>query len=77
MRFMVDESADSRLIPYLTDLGHDAIFVAYSYGQGIPDDVHATAYAEGRILITHDRDFGDLVFILDLALLRLLLEGKD
>ncbi len=63
MRFLVDESAGSRLSSHLTALGHDATFVAHTRGQGIPDEeVLAIAHAEGRVLITQDRDFGDLIF---------------
>lgn len=63
MRFLVDESADARLVEALRALGHDAVFIVHSHGPGLSDtEILAIAHAEQRILITDDRDFGDLVF---------------
>lgn len=63
MRFLIDESADARLASHLTAQGHDAISVARSHRPGLSDqEVLAIAHDEDRILITDDRDFGDLVF---------------
>jgi predicted nuclease of predicted toxin-antitoxin system len=63
MRFLLDQSTDARLIPYLRSLGHDATRIGKDHPSGLPDtQVLAIATAEGRILITDDRDFGDLVF---------------
>lgn len=63
MRFLIDESADARLAAHLSTLGHDAALVAQSHRPGLPDaEVLAIARAQGRILITDDRDFGELVF---------------
>jgi predicted nuclease of predicted toxin-antitoxin system len=63
LRFLLDQSADARLIPYLRSLGHDAVRIGKDYPPGLPDTtVLALAAAEHRILITDDRDFGELVF---------------
>jgi predicted nuclease of predicted toxin-antitoxin system len=63
MRFLFDESTDARLAAYLNSLGHDATLVAQVHRPGIPDkQVLETARAGGRILVTDDRDFGELVF---------------
>jgi predicted nuclease of predicted toxin-antitoxin system len=63
MRFLLDESADIRLHEYLTALGHDVTAIAPDYHAGLPDpDVLAIAHRERRVLITSDRDFGELVF---------------
>lgn len=63
MRFLLDESADTRLADYLTELGHDATTVAHHHTASLGDsEVLAIAHGEGRILITNDRDFGELVF---------------
>ena len=63
MRFLLDQSTDARLIPYLTTLGHDTTRVGRDYPAGLADaQVLALAVAEQRILITDDRDFGELVF---------------
>ena len=63
MRFLVDESADARLASHLKAHGHDATLVARSHRPGLTDEeVLRIAHTEGRILITDDRDFGELVF---------------
>jgi predicted nuclease of predicted toxin-antitoxin system len=62
LRFLVDESADARLATYLRSLGFDAATVAEHFRPGLSDDdVLAVARAEGRILVTDDKDFGELV----------------
>lgn len=64
MRFLLDESADARLAPYLRTLDHDVTAIAIHHPASLEDQqVLAIAHREGRILITDDRDFGELVFI--------------
>ncbi len=64
MRFLLDESADRRLRPVLTDLGHDVTRIGTELPPSLDDEiVLAIAHREGRILIASDRDFGDLVFV--------------
>src|SRR5690349_15436532 len=63
MKFLLDESAELRLGAFLRQLGHDVTAVAADYQASIKDEqVLAIAQAEGRILITNDTDFGELVF---------------
>jgi hypothetical protein len=63
MKFLLDESADLRLAARLRDLGHDVKSVAADYHYALPDpQVLSTAHQDGRILITNDKDFGELVF---------------
>jgi len=63
MRFLLDQSADARLIAWLTERGHDAVRIGRDHPPGLPDEqVLAIARRDGRILITDDRDFGELVF---------------
>lgn len=62
MKFLLDESADSRLAVYLRVRGHDVTVIAQDYANALSDkEVLAIAYAEQRILIANDRDFGELV----------------
>jgi predicted nuclease of predicted toxin-antitoxin system len=62
MRFLIDASSDARLVPYLRSLGHDVTRIGTDYPADLADrDVLATAHAERRILVTDDRDFGELV----------------
>lgn len=63
MRFLLDQSTDARLVFYLRRHGHDAVRVGREHPPGLPDtEVLAQAYHARRILITDDRDFGELVF---------------
>ena len=63
MRFLLDESADLPLRAHLRAGGHDATAIAHDYPGALADeDVLAIAVAEDRILITNDRDFGELAF---------------
>jgi predicted nuclease of predicted toxin-antitoxin system len=63
VRFLVDACTDARLVAHLRLLGHDVTRV----GQDYPGDLEDTAILdiarnERRVLITDDRDFGELVF---------------
>src|SRR4051794_31180215 len=62
MRFLLDESTDVRVGEYLTALGYDVTFIVRDYPRALSDEqVLARAYSEQRVVITEDRDFGELV----------------
>jgi predicted nuclease of predicted toxin-antitoxin system len=62
MKFLLDENADARLAAFLRSLGHDVAAVIDHYPQRTLDrDLLELARLEGRILITNDLDFGELV----------------
>src|SRR5947208_3826185 len=68
MKFLLDQSADFRLIPHLRERGHDVTVISRNYPPGLPDeDVLTIARQEARILIVADRDFGELIFHQELA----------
>ncbi len=63
MKFLLDESADYPLAEFLQSLGHDVTAIVHDYPRALKDrDVLAIAVREQRIVITNDRDFGELVF---------------
>lgn len=64
MKFLIDASADSSdLRAMLIEQGHDVVTAA-EMGPGTPDDVLlARAAQEQRVLLTGDKDFGELVFV--------------
>ena len=63
MTFVLYESAEYRIATFLRGEGHDVTTIAYDYPHSLSDhDVLRIAHAEGRILITNDRDFGELIF---------------
>ncbi|MGH2459401.1 MAG: DUF5615 family PIN-like protein [Chloroflexota bacterium] len=66
MRFLVDESTDFAVARALAEDGHDVAAVAHLM-RGAPDDeVMALADRENRILLTEDKDFGQ-IFYADLS----------
>lgn len=63
MRFLLDESADYPLAAFLQQHGHDVTAIAHEYPHALSDlEVLTIAYEEQRILITNDRNFGELLF---------------
>lgn len=62
MRLLADEGVEARVVERLRDEGHDVDYVA-ELSPGVSDDeVLGRADEDGRILITVDKDFGELVF---------------
>jgi predicted nuclease of predicted toxin-antitoxin system len=62
MRFLVDECTGSRVAEWLREIGHE-VFSVYDESRGATDDAILTkAFEEDWILITNDKDFGELVF---------------
>jgi len=59
---LVDESTGSAVVEYLRSIGHDVLAVAESMPQADDQDILARALSEGRVLVTNDKDFGDLIF---------------
>ena len=60
MRILADESVE--VVARLRSQGHDVAYIPEA-SAGIRDDkVLARANAEGRVLLTEDKDFGDLAF---------------
>jgi uncharacterized protein (DUF433 family)/predicted nuclease of predicted toxin-antitoxin system len=62
MPFVVDESAGVAVVGYLRTAGHDVVAVAEAMPQADDHAILSRAMSEGRILVTNDKDFGELVF---------------
>ena len=62
MRFLVDECCDTELIAGLREDGHDVLAVEEYRRSEVDEEVLPIAFDEERILVTEDRDFGELVF---------------
>jgi predicted nuclease of predicted toxin-antitoxin system len=61
MRLLVDECTGPAVARWLREQGHD-VFSVYGQSRGMDDEaVIRQAYAENRILITNDKDFGEKV----------------
>jgi predicted nuclease of predicted toxin-antitoxin system len=62
MRFLVDECTGQKVAVWLRGLSHD-VFSVFEQARGSEDEAMLLqAVAEDRIVITNDKDFGDLVF---------------
>lgn len=62
MRLCANENVPGDCVAALRQRGHEVLWIR-EVARGIGDDaVLATAQAEGRLLITFDKDFGELVF---------------
>lgn len=62
MRFLLDVNVGRRVAEALQAAGHDALRLALSNATAEDPDVLAMAVEGGRILVTFDRDFGELIF---------------
>ncbi len=62
MKFIVDESTGMGVVEFLRAIGHDVISVGETMARARDLDVLACASADERVLITNDKDFGELVF---------------
>lgn len=64
MRLLLDQDVYAITARFLVDAGHDVLLVAQlGLSQASDEDILRTAQAENRILITRDRDYGNLVFV--------------
>jgi predicted nuclease of predicted toxin-antitoxin system len=73
VRFLADEGVDAAIVVSLRSLGHDVAYIAeLSPGMG-DDELLERANSEERILVTVDKDFGELVFRLGRATFGILL----
>lgn len=64
MRFLLDQDVYASTTQFLSDLGHDVLPVAQiGLSQADDEELLRIAHKQGRILVTRDRDFGNLVFV--------------
>lgn len=62
MRFLVDECTGPAVAIWLRTQAHD-LYSVYEEARGIGDDeVIEIAFAQHRILITNDKDFGEKIY---------------
>jgi len=62
MRLMVDESAGTAVVQYLRRAGHHVLTVGEAMPRAEDPVVLANSVAENRVLVTNDKDFGELIF---------------
>jgi predicted nuclease of predicted toxin-antitoxin system len=62
VRWLVDECINAALVAHLRRAGHDVTYLAETAQAATDADILALARQENRLLLTEDKDFGDLVF---------------
>lgn len=62
MKFLADECCDDGMIQYLREKGIDVLYIQESNSGSTDSQVLSEAYQKRRILITEDKDFGELVY---------------
>lgn len=62
MKFLIDECAGRSVAQWLQDQGHDVVLIVDVAPSISDDQVLHKALVENRILVTMDKDFGDLIF---------------
>jgi predicted nuclease of predicted toxin-antitoxin system len=64
MKFLLDQDVYAITARFLVDAGHDVVLVAQlGLSQTSDEEILRIAQQENRILITRDRDYGNLVFV--------------
>lgn len=64
MRFLLDVCVDSRTLhEALIGLGHDVLSAREGYSRATDETLLALAFEEHWVLVTEDKDFGELVFL--------------
>jgi predicted nuclease of predicted toxin-antitoxin system len=62
MRFLVNENVTGTVIQELRERGHDVLSAKESMRSEKDDVILARAQTERWIVVTHDKDFGELAF---------------
>lgn len=63
LKLLADESLEYRIVTFLRDKGHDIISIQELSPSISDKQVLHLACKEKRIILTNDKDFGDLVFL--------------
>jgi len=62
MKFLADEGVDRSIVEVLRELQHNVYYVIEETRSLSDDELLAIAANESRILLTRDKDFGELVY---------------
>jgi predicted nuclease of predicted toxin-antitoxin system len=60
MRLLADECCHVELVKILRDHGHDVVYIAEAQPSIVDTDVLSLATSLSRVLVTDDKDFGEL-----------------
>jgi predicted nuclease of predicted toxin-antitoxin system len=63
LKIVADESVEGRVVAKLREGGHSVIYIAELHPGITDDDVLNIAETEADLLLTSDKDFGDITFL--------------
>jgi predicted nuclease of predicted toxin-antitoxin system len=68
MKLLLDQDVYATTARFLLDLGHDVVLVAsIGLSRAQDQEILRVAQEQNRVLVTRDRDFGNLVFVRELG----------
>ena len=62
MRIIANENIMATVVSELRNRGHDVLWVRESMPKAEDEAILATAQGDKRVVLTHDKDFGELAF---------------
>jgi predicted nuclease of predicted toxin-antitoxin system len=62
VRWLADECVDAPLVATMRRAGHDVSYASEDAAGALDSELVARAHDEDRLLLTEDKDFGELVF---------------
>jgi predicted nuclease of predicted toxin-antitoxin system len=62
VKLLADECCAASLVSALRADGHDVLYALETFPGASDDEILARAFTEHRILLTEDKDFGELVY---------------
>ena len=62
MKFLIDNNLGRKFTSLIKQAGYDAVFAKDLMPLSSDDEILSEAENEGRIVITNDKDFGELIF---------------
>ena len=63
MKFLADENVERPIVEALRKLGYDILYMSEIATRTIDEQLLMQANRESRILLTNDKDFGELVYL--------------
>jgi predicted nuclease of predicted toxin-antitoxin system len=63
MNFLADENVEKPVVDALRRDGHNVLYLCEITTRTIDDQLLQQANSESRILLTNDKDFGELIFL--------------
>lgn len=62
MKFLIDVNASRTLGQWLSEMGHDVVYVSDHDPQMVDEDILNWAFEEKRIIVTTDNDFEQIIW---------------